>query len=121
MTNDDLRSLLSRPLSGGVVRVARADDLELRLVEAGWSVASLQPFDDLPGFYTEIAARLDFPHYFGRNLDALWDCLRGVGEPTAVLVPWQRFADQHRASAGRLLSVLSERAKSEPPFAVILF
>jgi RNAse (barnase) inhibitor barstar len=34
---------------------------------------------DLPGFYTEIAAVLQFPSYFGRNFDALYDCLTDLG------------------------------------------
>lgn len=31
-----------------------------------------------------IAQQMGFPHYYGRNLDALFDCLTDITEPTAV-------------------------------------
>lgn len=31
-----------------------------------------------------IAGKMGFPHYYGRNLDALFDCLTDISEPTAV-------------------------------------
>lgn len=31
-----------------------------------------------------IAQQMGFPHYYGRNLDALFDCLTDIAEPTAV-------------------------------------
>ncbi len=123
MTADDLQRLFTAPLAGGVFRpqqAVAADDLEEQLTAAGWSVATLEPFGDRAGFYAEIAAKLGFPNYFGRNLDALWDCLRDVREPTTVIIPWQRFAVEDQNSADRLLAVLTERANVDPPFAVIL-
>ncbi|NCB84051.1 MAG: barnase inhibitor [Bacteroidia bacterium] len=32
---------------------------------------------NIDDFYTEAAAKLDLPDYFGNNLDAMWDCLTG--------------------------------------------
>lgn len=43
---------------------------------------------DVKAFLGEVGAALDFPPYFGRNFDAMWDCLRAM-EPKrdkAVLV-----------------------------------
>ncbi|MGI6679078.1 MAG: barstar family protein [Dehalobacterium sp.] len=31
-----------------------------------------------------IAAMLNFPDYYGRNLDALWDLLSTISEPTQI-------------------------------------
>lgn len=31
-----------------------------------------------------LAEKFDFPDYYGCNLDALYDCLTEIGEPTAV-------------------------------------
>ena len=31
-----------------------------------------------------IAEKMDFPEYYGHNLDALYDCLTDIAEPTAV-------------------------------------
>ncbi|MBO0812818.1 MAG: barstar family protein, partial [Microlunatus sp.] len=104
----DLQPLFSDPVAGGVYRVpADLGDLPGRLESAGWSVARLGPFRDPAGFYTEIAARLGFPDYFGRNLDALWDCLRAIRQPTAVIIDWTGFADDHPDPADRLLAVLA--------------
>lgn len=117
---NDLETLFSDRPQGGVFRAGGSDDLAARLATAGWSVTALAPFDDMAGFYTEIATRLQFPDYFGRNLDALWDCLRAIKEPTAVIIPWTGFASADPGSADRLLAVLTERAEAAPPFAVIL-
>ena len=31
-----------------------------------------------------LSVKFDFPEYYGKNLDALYDCLTEIGEPTAV-------------------------------------
>lgn len=31
-----------------------------------------------------LAEKMKFPHYYGRNLDALYDCLTDIREPTAI-------------------------------------
>ena len=48
-------------------------------------------------FHDAIAAALDFPDYYGRNLDALWDCLTGWIDTPATIV-WKDSA----ASKARL-------------------
>lgn len=42
-----------------------------------------------------IAEKLDFPEYYGKNLDALYDCLTDISEPTAVGIfdPSSDFSD----------------------------
>ena len=34
--------------------------------------------------HTYLQEKLDFPEYYGKNLDALYDCLTDIGRPTAV-------------------------------------
>lgn len=136
MIIDTVEPLLRQPIRGAVVRYpedARAGstptasdrrtdraDLAERLTEAGWQTSTLGPVADHNDFYAEIAAGLGFPHYFGANLDALWDVLRGIRMPTAVIIEWRRFAAAEPDRADRVLTVLEQRSEVEPPFAVVL-
>ncbi len=52
---------------------------------AGTAIRSLDEF------YSEIAQKLNFPEYFGRNLDALWDVLTTDIEGPVELV-WEDSA-----------------------------
>ncbi len=67
------------------------------------------------------ALALDLPEWFGRNLDALADCLRDLEDPVVVL--WDGWAplarEDHDAFTG-LLGVLAERATDPVPFSVLL-
>ena len=47
-----------------------------------------------------------FPEYYGKNLDALYDCLTDVSEPTTIIVS-DPDADGY---AKRVLAVISEAA-----------
>lgn len=52
-------------------------------------------------FHTEIAAALELPDYYGRNLDALNDCLGDLhaqdrGVPVVLWDDWQGLAAQER-------------------------
>lgn len=102
--------------------VTRLRDERFAVVEvdaSGWATE-----DDL---HRDIAAALDFPDYYGRNLDALNDCLRDVvdGEygvpPDAVgfvlaLTHYDRF---HRAcprQAQVVLDILADRGRSAAVF-----
>lgn len=41
-----------------------------------------------------LADALDFPQWYGRNLDALYDCLTEIGQPTHVIfADWQSMGD----------------------------
>ncbi|MCE5189488.1 MAG: barstar family protein [Eubacteriales bacterium] len=62
--------------------------------------------------HTHLAKRLRLVPHYGRNLDALADCLGEIGEPTTILV---RNADQIARRLGaygeRLLTVLHDAAQ----------
>jgi RNAse (barnase) inhibitor barstar len=70
------------------------------------------------GLFTELAARLRLPGYFGRNWDALADCLTDlVGEAPLTLVvddAVQLLADEPPAQLATLLTLLGDVAAGRP-------
>ncbi|MCC6999333.1 MAG: barstar family protein [Deltaproteobacteria bacterium] len=71
--------------------------------------ATIRSPDDL---HDVLAAVLELPPYYGRNLDALWDCLTGWIEPPVEVV-WREFAlsrERLGAYADRTLEVLRRAA-----------
>ena len=91
-----------------------------RLALAGWKVVWLRA-DDLTGALEELGLLLDFPSYYGKNLDALWDCLRDVERPTAVVWRnWQNCALGDPHGWGQILPLLLERTSRSPQFTVLL-
>lgn len=110
---------------GGVYRILPPTDgtraVEAELTAAGWRVASLPGVERTRDFYAGLRAALDLPDWTGANLDALWDVLTDLTEPTA-LVWWRhaRFAVARPDAWRRMLSVLEERTDRDPPFALVL-
>lgn len=51
-------------------------------------------------FHSEIASALNFPHHYGRNLDALWDVLTTDVERPIVLI-WRDASSSKSALAER--------------------
>lgn len=65
--------------------------------------------------HTYLAKELDFPDYYGKNLDALFDCLTDIGECTVIL----KGAETLRLSDGygvRILKVMEEAVRVNPGF-----
>lgn len=123
MTADALQPLLAEPLTGSLIEVDDTTDPSAaadRLTAAGWNTRIVGPFHDRGGFYSRIAAALEFPSYFGHNLDALWDALTDLTAPYAVIIDWQPFLAADPDYAAKVRATLAERTTSEPPFAVIL-
>jgi RNAse (barnase) inhibitor barstar len=118
----DLNRLFGRSRTPGVYRSdADPADLNAALARAGWATALLGPATTTEGFYAEVASALDLPEYFGRNLDALWDCLTDLDVPTVVIVgEWTRFAQAQPARWAAILAVFEERCARSPAFAVVL-
>lgn len=56
---------------------------------------------------------LELPEWWGRNLDALYDCLTELGEPT-VLVLTRREAMRESPFGRMLLRVLEDAAEDDP-------
>ncbi len=71
---------------------------------------------DREGLHTLLAERLALPAWYGRNLDALHDCLTDLKDVTVVL----RNADVLAGSLGdyghRVLRVFRDSARENPRF-----
>lgn len=48
---------------------------------------SLDSLTSPEDFHTAIAEALAFPAWYGKNLDALYDCLTDICEPTEIVFP----------------------------------
>ncbi|MBQ8249117.1 MAG: barstar family protein [Clostridia bacterium] len=49
-------------------------------------IIDAKKFTSKPDAHEHIAASLDFPAYYGKNLDALADCLSELAPTTAVII-----------------------------------
>ncbi|MCW2812071.1 MAG: hypothetical protein JWP61_2529 [Friedmanniella sp.] len=91
------------------------------LSAAGWRVAVVPAADGGTAFFGGLARAAGFGPSFGGNLDALWDSLNDLTEPTAlVLTEWTRFARARPERWAAVLGVLQERCEVGPAFAVVL-
>ena len=98
---------------GGVYRVlAPQDPSRPSWPPDGWRVAVLHEVERTRDFYAELRRALDLPDWTGANLDALWDVLTDLTEPTALV--WRRYATFAVARPGPG-SGSSRCWRSEPP------
>ena len=61
---------------------------------------------------------LDFPSYYGRNLDALYDSLTDIGEDARHIVRAQGVRGELTAYLPRLMKVLTDAAEYNPHLTV---
>ncbi|MGL5405912.1 MAG: barstar family protein [Propionibacteriaceae bacterium] len=92
------------------------------LREAGWQAAELPHVKTPQEALTLIGEALSFPKWYGRNLDALWDCLGDLTQPTALYWrSWQELAIHFPDEWAQLMGVLKDRTEVlEHPFALIV-
>ena len=91
--------------AGEVARRFRAD---------GWAVGVVSGPRSSAEALDAIGRALDFPDYYGRNLDALWDCLTDLTGPTALIWDdWEPFALLSLEDWSPILTVLTNRIVSE--------
>ena len=62
-----------------------------------------------------LSAALCLPEWYGRNLDALYDCLTDVQEETVVILRDQAALEEHLGGYGRRLLRLLEDVSQENP------
>jgi RNAse (barnase) inhibitor barstar len=111
-----------RITAGGVYRVlAPAPAIADVLSAGGWAPVMVPPATSTIQFYAGLASAAGLPHWFGANLDALWDILTDLTDPTALILErWTRLARAEPRDWPRILTALEERTRMDPPFAVIL-
>lgn len=70
--------------------------LEDEARDAGWHVVAIDTsqVSDKPGFMDVVSEAFDLPTWFGRNWDALDECLRALDldDPEGLLVVWDGWA-----------------------------
>lgn len=117
-----LAPLFDGSLAPGVYRASTsAADLVARLEEAGWRTGSIVGPPTKADVLRQLGVALRFPAYYGHNLDALWDCLRDLSRPTAVVWSrWQAFAVDHPSDWAAIVELLRDRSVDEPAFALVL-
>lgn len=65
--------------------------------------------------HTALAIAFGFPDYYGKNLDALHDCLTDITEETEViLIQWEQMGDLGR----RIQQVLTDSSAENPRLTV---
>jgi hypothetical protein len=110
-------TMYCRPsLLGATVGWLRSRSYEVAEFDAGsWTSAA--------GMLDDLAERLQFPSYFGRNLDALNDCMRDVASHeygwaagatglVIVLTAFDAFAAVDRRTAQIMLNIIADQARS---------
>lgn len=66
--------------------------------------------------YSHLARELSFPAWFGRNLDALYDCLTDISSPTRLIL-----TGAEAPCAGRFLPVIRDAAKRNKYLSVEIY
>ncbi|MBQ0043265.1 MAG: barstar family protein [Lachnospiraceae bacterium] len=67
---------------------------------------------DLEDVHRYIAVILEFPEYYGKNLDALYDCLTDMGECEIHLANWRLVTNYCCGACGnRIMDVFRDAAE----------
>ena len=68
-------------------------------------------FSDKDELHDFLASQLDFPEYYGRNLDALYDVLTDLCEETKIIIDMSEPGDDEMAGyLGRVTKVITDAA-----------
>lgn len=111
------------PTKGVLATSVRGIDELARSLEArGWHVGLVSGGPSKAEALDAVGRALNFPDYYGRNLDALADCLSDLGQPTALVwAGWEPLAVHSPDDWSRLVAVLKRRvdAAGAAPFSVV--
>ncbi|WP_325200004.1 barstar family protein [Oscillibacter sp.] len=70
--------------------------------------------------HDRFARALGLPEWYGRNLDALFDCLTDLGEPLTIRLLRQEALEDRLGRRGQALVRLLRRAAAENPHVTLL-
>ncbi|MBO4383980.1 MAG: barstar family protein [Clostridia bacterium] len=80
-----------------------------------------EEFSSRRGTHAALRNVLGEENYFGSNLDALYDCLTSVSEPTELRINNWSYALKHLGGyADRLWHVLSDSTDENPNLTIII-
>jgi ribonuclease inhibitor len=78
--------------------------------------------NNIDQLHAALADLLGFPEHYGRNLDALYDCLSGEIELPVKLI-WTNYASTHARlgeDAALFLEVMEDFSLEEPDFKIVI-
>ena len=84
-------------------------------------VLELEKMRSLPLLHKYLHTALALPEYYGANLDALYDCLTEIAEPTELVVP-KKVADEAYVGwyGQQFLQVLQDAAAANDALTITL-
>ena len=84
-------------------------------------VLELEKMRSLPMLHKYLHTALALPEYYGANLDALYDCLTEIAEPTELVVP-KKVADEAYLGwyGQQFLQVLQDAAAANDALTITL-
>ena len=72
-------------------------------------------------FHDALAENMDFPEYYGKNLDALFDCLTEIGDDTELIFHnWHKLAYNLKDYSEKILYVFHCACQENPQLIVTL-
>ena len=115
MTDSPAKGVLATSVRG-------VDDLAEQLERRGWHVGVVSGAPSKAEALDAVGRALDFPDYYGRNLDALWDCLTDLTRPTVLVwAGWEPLAVHSPDDWAKIVAVLRRRvgAPGLVPFSTV--
>lgn len=73
----------------------------------------IEKMRSLPMLHKYLHTALALPEYYGANLDALYDCLTEIAEPTELVVPKQVASEEYLGWYGQQFLQMLQDAAAE--------